>query len=107
MHSQECAQPSISTPYSSTQDSDSASDIDSPGSKQNAFLTRFIHSQRYVAKMSRRLFEAVEENIQLATGVRPKAVHADDGADIIQQLKDKFALTKSRSKIESEMIRIF
>ena len=38
-HSQECAQPSISTLYSSTQDSISASDIDSPGSKQNAFLT--------------------------------------------------------------------
>ena len=65
--SQEWAQPSIFTPYSSTQDSNSTSDIDSAGSKQNAFLTRFTHSQNYVAKMSRRLFEAVEENIQLAT----------------------------------------
>ena len=34
-------------------------------------------------------------------------MHTDDGAKIIQQLKDKFALTKSRSEIESEMIRIF
>ena len=41
----------------------------------------------------------VEENIQLATVVR---LHTDDGAEIIQQLKEKFALTKSRS----EMIRI-
>ena len=45
----------------------------------------------------------MEENIRLATGVRPEAVHTDDGAEIIQLLKDKFALTKSRS----EMIRIF
>ena len=37
--SQECAQPSISTPYSSKQDSISSSDIHLPGSKQNAFLT--------------------------------------------------------------------
>ena len=35
--------------------------------------------------------EVVEENIQLATGVRPEAVHTDDGAEIIQQLKEKFA----------------
>ena len=46
--------------------------------------------------------EVMEENIQLATGARPEAVHTDDGAEIIQQLKEKFALTKSRS----EMIRI-
>ena len=39
--------------------------------------------------------EMVEENIQFATGARPEAVYTDDGAEIIQQLKEKFALTKS------------
>ena len=39
--------------------------------------------------------EVAEENIQLATGARPEAVHTDDSAEIIQQLKEKFALTKS------------
>ncbi|KAL5515849.1 hypothetical protein EMCRGX_G001083 [Ephydatia muelleri] len=109
--SQECAVP---TPYSSTQDSDSSSD-DLPGSpalrkinetlssqEVSPFRKRYIHSQRYVAEKSRRLMEAVEENIQLATGARPEAVHTDDDAEILQQLKEKFALTKSRS----EMIRI-
>ena len=114
--SQECAVPSNFTPYSSTQDSDSASDNDSPAGSPalhniNKTLSsqevspirkRYIHSQKYVAEKCRRLMEVVEENIQLATGARPEAVHTDDGAEIIQQLKEKFALTKSRS----EMIRI-
>ena len=30
--------------------------------------------------------EVAEENIQLATGARPEAVHTDDSAEIIQQL---------------------
>ena len=55
-----------------------------------------MHSRWYVAEKARRLIEAVEESVQRAT------VHADDGAEMIQQLKEKFALTKSRS----EMIRI-
>ena len=55
------------------------------------FSKQYIHSQRYVVEKSRRLMEVVEENIQLATGVRPEAVHTDDGAEIIQQLKEKFA----------------
>ena len=53
------------------------------------FRKQYIHSQRYV------VMEVVEENIQLATGARPEAVHTDDGAEIIQQPKEKFALTKS------------
>ena len=112
LSSQECALPT----YSSTQDSDSSSDSDSPAGspalhKINKMLSsqevspirkRYIHSQRYVQEKCRRLMEVVEENIQLATGARPDALHADHGAEIIQQLKEKFALTKSRS----EMIRI-
>ena len=65
--SQECAQQSISTPYSSPQDSISASDIDSLGRRGSPallkinktlsahkevspFRKQFIHSQIYVAK---------------------------------------------------------
>ena len=66
------------------------------------FRNRYIHSQRYVAEKSRRLMKVVEENIQIATGARPEAIHTDDGAETIQQLKEKFTLTKSRR----DMIRI-
>ena len=40
--------------------------------------------------------EMVEENMQLATGARPGVVCTDDGAEIIQQLKEKFSLTQSK-----------
>lgn len=39
---------------------------------------------------------AVEENIQLASS---EAMHTDDRAEMIQQLKEIFALTKSWSEI--------
>ena len=44
----------------------------------------------------------MERNLQLCTGVNTHVLHTNDGTEIIQQLKEKFGSTKSRS----ERIRI-
>ena len=61
-----------------------------------------MHSETYLIQKVRTFDVAMERNLQLCTGVNTHVLHTNDGTEIIQQLKEKFGSTKSRS----ERIRI-
>ena len=63
---------------------------------------RRMHSETYLIQKVRTFDVAMERNLQLCTGVNTHVLHTNDGTEIIQQLKEKFGSTKSRS----ERIRI-
>ena len=58
---------------------------------------RTMRNSKSISQKITRIDDLVQRSLILAAGAHTEVLPGDDGAEIIQQLKDKFALTKSKS----------